>query len=356
MWKARIAHPAPLPAVARVPMGDAARRRAAATVLPDVPGSADWQPVGEAHAGKTLSHFLADRAFGYSGGISSPNSAFVHGSRLSVHLAWGTLTVRQAYHATVRRLRELPAEFPAGGPDLVRWNRSLRNFLARLHWRDHFAQRLETEPAMEFRALHPAYRHLPFEDDPALLAAWAAGRTGFPLVDAVIRCLAATGFANFRMRALATSFACHALHLSWQAAHFPLCRVFRDYDPGIHFSQLQMQAGVVGFNSIRVYSPHKQLAEQDPQCRFVRRWVPELRDASVEAIRRHHESPVPGYVPPVVDFAARSRQMATVLFAVRAAQSAADTAVVYRRHGSRRPPTRRRVARAVGRTDQPTLF
>ena len=355
LWRGRVAGVPPLPAVARVPMGDDARRRAAETAVPEVPGSSDWQPVSEAHANKTLSHFLADRGFGYAGGISSPNTAFVHGSRLSPHLAWGTLSARQAVHATGRRLRELRHEFPAGGPDFRRWDRGLRNFLARLHWRDHFAQRLETEPAMEFRSLHPAYRDLRTEDDPGLLLAWSEGRTGFPLVDAVMRCLGATGFVNFRMRAMAVSFACHALHLSWQAVHPPLCRVFRDYDPGIHFSQLQMQAGVVGFNSVRVYSPHKQLVDQDPRCRFVKRWVPELRDATIEAIRHHHEEPVPGYRPPVVEFAARSREMKDLIFATRAAQSPADTAAVYRRHGSRRPPPRRLV-RVAGRRDQLTLF
>jgi deoxyribodipyrimidine photo-lyase len=349
VWKARVADPSPLPAVGRVPMPSDALHRAEATELPAIAGSADWQPVSETHAHKTLSQFLATRGFGYSGGISSPNTAFVCGSRLSPHLAWGTLSVRQAYHATVARLRGLDPADPA----TPRWNRSLKNFLARLHWRDHFAQRLETEPGMEFRSIHPAYRHLPAEDDPRLLAAWAAGRTGFPLVDAVMRCLAATGFANFRMRAMAVSFACHALHLSWQAVHLPLCRVFRDYDPGIHFSQLQMQAGVVGINSVRVYSPHKQLAEQDPRCKFVRQWVPELRTARVEAIGDHHRRPVPGYVPAVVDFAERSRQTARVLFAVRAAQSAADTLAVFKRHGSRRRvPARRR----FGRADQPSLF
>ena len=335
-WKARVSGVRPLPAPPQVPMTARLAARCAATAIPQVPGSLDWQPVSETHGRKTLAQFLADRSLGYAGGISSPNSALHHGSRLSAHLAWGTLSVRQVYHATVRRLVELDRD--PQHPDHAQWTRGLKNFLARLHWRDHFVQRLEDEPEMEFRPLHPAFRTLEYEDDPRLLEAFAAGQTGFPLVDAVMRCLAATGFVNFRMRAFATSFACHALHLDWRTVHYPLCRTFRDYEPGIHFSQLQMQAGVVGISTIRVYSPHKQLAEQDPRCRFVRKWVPELRDASDERIRAHYLDPVPGYVPVVVDFASRTRQSKDALFARRQSQRPADTAEVYRKHASRRSP------------------
>ena len=169
----------------------------------------------------------------------------------------------------------------------------MTNYLARLHWRDHFIQRLETEPELDARALHPAYRAIPYEDDPKLLEAWAEGRTGFPMVDAVMRCLAVTGFANFRMRAMAVSFACAGLHLDWRTIHNPLAKVFLDFEPGIHFSQLQMQAGVVGLNTIRGYSPAKQLLDQDPAGAFVKRWLPELRKFTPEQIAGHEFAPLP---------------------------------------------------------------
>ncbi len=358
LWADRIAGVEPLPAVTRVPMSAAMRAVCAKTLVPTVAPLRDRQVVTEAAAQHTLADFLRDRGLHYSGGISSPNTAFHHGSRLSVHLAWGTLSTRQAYHATAARLKELDAP---DAPSRTLWRRSLTNFLARLHWRDHFIQRLETEPELEARALHPAYRAFPYEDDPKLLAAWAEGRTGFPMVDAVMRCLAVTGFANFRMRAMAVSFACAGLHLDWRTIHNPLAKMFLDFEPGIHFSQLQMQAGVVGLNTIRVYSPAKQLLDQDPAAAFVKRWLPELRPFTPAQIAGHETEPLPGYVPPVVDFRLRAATMKAMLFGVRKIQSAADTAEVYRKHGSRRQPSEGRTVgpRRVGkpaRADQPTLF
>jgi deoxyribodipyrimidine photo-lyase len=209
--------------------------------------------------------------------------------------------------------------------------------LSRLHWRDHFTQRLETESELEFRSIHPAYRDIPYENDERLHAAWREGRTGFPMVDATMRCLAATGFVNFRMRAMVVSFACHALHLDWRLIHPHLARVFRDYDPGIHLSQLQMQAGVVGWNAIRVYNPSKQLADWDSQCRFVKRWLPELKDVLPDEILCGDSQDLAGYPPPIVDFAARTQWMKKTLYNIRqSAEARALTAAVYEKHGSRR--------------------
>lgn len=333
VWQARIAEVPPLP-IPAIPQADDLRRLAATTAFPKLAAFAPhhhWQPVSEAAAHATLADFLTRRGRWYRGGISSPNTAFTAGSRLSVHLAWGTLTARQVWHAVARRLADLdPAD-----PVSVRWGQSLGAFVSRLHWRDHFTQRLESEPELEFRSIHPSYRDVPYANDERLHAAWRDGRTGYPLVDAVMRCLAAAGFVNFRMRAMVVSFACHVLHLDWRRIHPHLARVFRDYDPGIHLSQLQMQAGVVGWNAIRVYNPAKQLADWDAGCRFVKRWVPELRSLPAERIVSGGE--LPGYPPPVVPFAERAKQMTDALYAVRkSAAATAATEAVYRKHGSRK--------------------
>ncbi len=149
--------------------------------------------------------------------------------------------MREAAQATWLRLRELKTE---SGRDAAALRQSLISFSGRLHWHCHFIQKLESEPAIEFREFHPALRGLrPAEADPTLLQAWTNGETGFPFLDACMRSLRATGWLNFRMRAMIMSFASYNLWLPWRETGLHLARMFTDYEPGIHWSQVQMQSG-----------------------------------------------------------------------------------------------------------------
>jgi deoxyribodipyrimidine photo-lyase len=290
------------------------------------------QAVNEKSAWSTLYSFLNSRGIGYSGGISSPNTAFENGSRLSVHLAWGTLSLRSIFAEIEPKRSELKKEERSSS-----WKRSLRAFESRLHWRDHFIQRLESFPNMETHTLNPAFESLEYENSEEFLDAWVAGKTGFPMVDACMRCLGETGFMNFRMRAMIVSFACFGLHLSWRFIHEPLARLFLDYEPGIHLSQLQMQAGVIGFNTLRVYSPTKQFIDHDADAKFVKRWVPELADRTPVEIANLSESKIPNYETEVVSLKDKAKEMKERVFSIRKSQEGwKATQRILRKHGSKK--------------------
>ena len=295
------------------------------------------QNVSESGAESDLQSFLYERGLGYRGGISSPLTAFHVGSRTSVHMAWGTLTGRTIYQRTEKRMNELLELKEQGDPTAGKWRMSLRSFMSRLHWRDHFIQRLETDPQMEFQALNVAYENLQYENDPIHYQAWLTGTTGFPMIDACVRCLHQTGFLNFRMRALLTSFACHTLHLSWKLINYPMATLYTDYEPGIHISQLQMQASVVGINTVRIYSPTKQIMDQDPDAIFIKRFVPELRPFTAEEIKNHTNEKLGTYPPQIVDWKNASSEMRSRIYAVRKQEGYREIAAkVYEKHGSRR--------------------
>ena len=293
---------------------------------------------GRAAGLAAMASFLGERGRDYRFRMSSPVTAFDASSRLSPHLTWGTLAMREVAQASRARLKGLRGDESAAARS---WRASMISFTGRQHWHCHFMQKLEDEPRIEFENLHRAYDGLrPDAPDAERLAAWREGRTGFPFVDACMRALAAYGWINFRMRAMLVSFASYHLWLPWRETGLHLARQFVDYEPGIHWSQVQMQSGTTGINTMRVYNPVKQGHDQDPTGVFVRHWVPEL--AAVPLAHLHEPWRWQGaasvaYPPPIVDHVAAAAAAREALHAVR--QRSGHRAVAARiaeKHGSRK--------------------
>jgi deoxyribodipyrimidine photo-lyase len=230
----------------------------------ETPSDTKFQKGGRSIGIKYLTTFFNERHKEYMFHISKPELSRTSCSRLSPYLAWGNLSVREVFQKGKK----------------VKTNANTRHigaFLSRLRWQAHFIQKFEMEHVMENASVNKGYHKLKKSISKKYQNAWKTGTTGFPLVDACMRCLKETGYLNFRMRALTISFFTHILWQPWQDATTHLSQMFLDFEPGIHFPQLQMQAGETGINNLRIYNPVKNGIEHDEDAKFIKKWVPELK-------------------------------------------------------------------------------
>ncbi|MFB6156672.1 MAG: FAD-binding domain-containing protein, partial [Haloferacaceae archaeon] len=259
-------------------------------------------PTGGLPAARRRLEGFVEEIGSYPGNVSSPKDAREGCSGLSPYIRFGCLSVRQAF-------RYVDANAPDGN--------GKRMFLSRLAWNRHYNQKLADWPGWVDEAVNPALRGFNADrHDPDLVAAWKEGRTGYPMVDASMRCLRGTGWLNFRMRAMCASFFHHVLQQPWQVGadwyHYHLI----DSDAGINYTQWQSQAGLVGKPTVRLYNPRKQVRDQDPDGEWITEWVPELAPLPATHLDAPEKTPLhvqdecgvrigEDYPYPVVEYEAR---------------------------------------------------
>ena len=288
-------------------------------------GSSDLQKGGRSEGLKLLHSFLYERGEGHTKEMSSPVTAFESCSRLSAHLGFGTLSIREVLQDCEKRNQEIK-QMSQG--EKGKWPSSMRSFSGRLRWHCHFIQKLEDEPRIEFETMRPAYDGLRADDfNEDYFDAWKFSMTGYPMVDTC-------------MRAMVMSFASYHLWLHWRKTALHLANLFTDYEPCVHYSQVQMQSGATGINAIRIYNPIKQGVDHDPEGVFIPHWILELQEMD-QAFHTPWQaaSQMNGYpMLPMVDEKTARKATADKLYGLRRnnATHKGEAKKIASKHGSRK--------------------
>jgi deoxyribodipyrimidine photo-lyase len=250
-----------------------------------------WRP-GETGAQRRLAGLAHGPLAAYAEDRDRPDRQST--SRLSPHLHWGELSGRQVWQAVAGELAEAGLDLEASigppeqdGDQAPGLRRSTGAFLRQLGWREFAHHLLRHFPQTPERPLHERFAAFPWRDDPAALEAWQRGLTGYPLVDAGMRELWATGWMHNRARLVAASFLVKHLLLPWRLGEEWFWDTLVDADLANNALGWQWVAGCGADAApyFRIFNPVLQGRRYDPEGAYVRRWIPEL--ASLPAAHVH---------------------------------------------------------------------
>ena len=298
---------APIPEPARVPAPDAVSAASFPSIPLDRPrgleeaGAPRNPRGGSGEARRVWNAFRESALRRYGQERDRPD---LHGtSRLSPHLRFGTIGIRRVLFEAKETWNEAS---PAG-------RKSIETFIKELAWREFYAGILFHHPRVlteNFRADFDAFPWRVGEEADRLFAAWAAGRTGYPIVDAGMRQLLAEGWMHNRARMIVASFLTKDLLVDWRRGESFFRRHLADGDPASNVGGWQWAAGS-GTDAqpfFRIFNPVLQGRKFDPDAAYVKRWVPELADSAAAPADLHApwtlETPPPDYPAPIVDHAA----------------------------------------------------
>jgi deoxyribodipyrimidine photo-lyase len=220
-------------------------------------------------------------------------------TQLSAYIKFGNISIREVYYAFKNKLDK----------------QSSTSLIRQLFWRDFYAQLMNNDPTMLYKPMKRRYGAIKWSNSKRNLEAWKEGKTGFPIVDAGMRQLLATGYMHNRTRLITSSFLTKTLFINWQEGEAHFARNLIDYDPASNNGNWQWTAGT-GTDSqpyFRILNPFLQSKKYDADAEYIKRWIPELSSVSSNDIHKWDETnnkyPNIDYPSPIVDYASQKEKV-----------------------------------------------
>lgn len=245
------------------------------------------------HGGRTESSKILRSIEDFGEYATTRNLPILPSTNLAAYIKFGTHSIREIFHTITQHLG---AHHP---------------LLQQLYWHDFFTQSSFHSPFVFGRPFQAQYEYLPWKNSKKDFENWCNGTTGFPIVDAGMRQLNTTGFMHNRVRMIVASFLVKDLHIDWRWGEQYFARQLIDYDPCVNNGNWQWSAST-GYDAqpyFRIFNPWLQQAKFDPDCTYIKTWVPELKRIDAKTLHTWYKEVHPtikNYPRPMVDHSEES--------------------------------------------------